>query len=85
MTDPVNKEDLPMLESLKKMIPKDKTGQVVWLSMIALAFLAGWIISNGEPTSDIARHEHEKEETATSWTCSMHPQIQQPKPGQCPI
>jgi len=22
---------------------------------------------------------------ATSWTCSMHPQIQLPKPGQCPI
>jgi Cu(I)/Ag(I) efflux system membrane fusion protein len=74
-----------MLESLKKIIPKDKTVRVVWLSMIAIAFLAGWIISNGESTPDLAKHNHEKEETATSWTCSMHPQIQQPKPGQCPI
>jgi len=24
-------------------------------------------------------------EEATTWTCSMHPQIQQPKPGKCPI
>src|SRR6056297_2264646 len=29
-------------------------------------------------------HEHEQEEP-TTWTCSMHPQIKQEKPGDCPI
>ncbi len=24
-------------------------------------------------------------ESATVWTCSMHPQVRQPKPGKCPI
>ena len=31
------------------------------------------------PSSDITLHE------PTIWTCSMHPQIQQPEPGNCPI
>ena len=29
-------------------------------------------------------HNHSSEDPAT-WTCSMHPQIKQDKPGQCPI
>ncbi len=29
-------------------------------------------------------HDHSAED-ATTWTCSMHPQIKQDKPGQCPI
>ena len=29
-------------------------------------------------------HDHESEDP-TTWTCSMHPQIKQDKPGQCPI
>ncbi len=29
-------------------------------------------------------HEHEAE-AGTIWTCSMHPQIRQDKPGKCPI
>lgn len=27
----------------------------------------------------------EEAESSTTWTCSMHPQIRQPEPGQCPI
>ncbi len=35
-------------------------------------------------------HDHEERPeapsaTASIWTCSMHPQIRQPEPGQCPI
>ena len=31
-------------------------------------------------------HDHQAEESeGTIWTCSMHPQIRQPEPGQCPI
>ena len=31
------------------------------------------------PSSDVTLHG------PTIWTCSMHPQIQQPEPGNCPI
>ncbi|PVW13489.1 efflux RND transporter periplasmic adaptor subunit [Marixanthomonas spongiae] len=30
-------------------------------------------------------HDHEGETVAQMWTCSMHPQIMQPEPGDCPI
>jgi Cu(I)/Ag(I) efflux system membrane fusion protein len=74
-----------MLEILNKIIPKEKTVRMVWLSMIILAFLSGWIISNRESSPVMVKHNHAEEETATTWTCSMHPQIQLPQPGQCPI
>ncbi|RJP58210.1 MAG: efflux RND transporter periplasmic adaptor subunit [Candidatus Auribacter fodinae] len=37
---------------------------------------------NGKSTEHIS---HNQEQDATVWTCSMHPQIQQSSPGQCPI
>jgi Cu(I)/Ag(I) efflux system membrane fusion protein len=40
--------------------------------------------SEGPPHGH-AEHEHGEAEEATIWTCSMHPQIQLPDPGQCPI
>src|SRR5690625_333182 len=56
-----------------------------------LVLLAGiWIgrttgpetVSAGAPDE----HVHEAAETVeTIWTCSMHPQVRQPAPGQCPI
>ncbi|MDI9357072.1 MAG: efflux RND transporter periplasmic adaptor subunit [Chitinophagaceae bacterium] len=30
-------------------------------------------------------HENQQQNNTTTYTCSMHPQIQQPKPGTCPI
>ena len=34
--------------------------------------------------TDPAEHQHEQASDIV-WTCSMHPQIQLPEPGQCPI
>jgi Cu(I)/Ag(I) efflux system membrane fusion protein len=36
-------------------------------------------------TETLATHEEHAEEAGTIWTCSMHPQIRQDKPGKCPI
>ncbi len=36
-------------------------------------------------TETHASHEDHTEEAGTIWTCSMHPQIRQDKPGKCPI
>jgi Cu(I)/Ag(I) efflux system membrane fusion protein len=62
------------------------------LALVAGIFL-GWLFfhSSGKsvnPENDTAAyqevHRHE-DEAVTIWTCSMHPQIRQDKPGKCPI
>ncbi len=61
---------------------------LVWIAVgLAIGLLAGWGIFNRGDKSSIettAEHEHMEEEP-TLWTCSMHPQIRQDQPGQCPI
>lgn len=56
--------------------------------IILVAFLAGFLIRGGRVTQEKTKAP----DTATGqsgqqqwWTCSMHPQIRQPKPGKCPI
>lgn len=60
-----------------------------WFVPVALivAVLVGYVVGaslsrRGTPGT----HEHAAGEVqAEFWTCSMHPQIRQPEPGQCPI
>lgn len=48
---------------------------------IVAAFIAGFAIRGGEAPIDTATdHAH-----VSIWTCSMHPQIQLPEAGACPI
>lgn len=58
------------------------------LLSILIGLLAGWILfhsgGNRQENDLHAGHDHELAE-GTIWTCSMHPQIQQDKPGLCPI
>lgn len=61
----------------------------VIISIIIAAFLLGFIFRGGSgEKSGTVPHEHEEGTAAAKaqiWTCSMHPQIRQPKPGKCPI
>lgn len=51
-----------------------------------LAFLFGRFTGSTAPAESSALAEPETTETAPSvWTCSMHPQVRQPAPGDCPI
>lgn len=63
---------------------------------VAAPFIAGILVrgcirpapSHPPATSDIGVHRHAQgaeAEAHRTWTCSMHPQIRQPKPGKCPI
>ena len=55
------------------------------VAVILLAFLLGLALRGGSPDST-DHSDHGAAETENSvWTCSMHPQIQMPTPGQCPI
>jgi len=57
--------------------------------LAAIAFLAGYVVRSlsQKPISvekqDVSQQRIAQEQTW--WTCSMHPQIRQPRPGKCPI
>ena len=61
------------------------------IKIIAIALigglLLGWLFFHNGNTKTESNHlhEHSENEKETMWTCSMHPQIKQDKPGQCPI
>jgi len=56
---------------------------------VALGILLGWIFfgGSGKSTMDVLAEDHgiEEHEQGTVWTCSMHPQIRESGPGNCPI
>ncbi|WP_319502922.1 efflux RND transporter periplasmic adaptor subunit [uncultured Draconibacterium sp.] len=62
---------------------------IIVLVTLAIGLLLGWLIFGGSESTATEghQHEHSAEEVAgeTTWTCSMHPQIRQPEPGDCPI
>lgn len=58
--------------------------------LIALALLAGgligWLLKPSTNQSvESSDHQHTESSDEQTWTCSMHPQIRQTEPGQCPI
>jgi membrane fusion protein, copper/silver efflux system len=56
---------------------------ILLIGLIAGRFL---IPSSNESFTEHQTHTAQNGvEEATTWTCSMHPQIQQPEPGNCPI
>ncbi|MGQ1891393.1 efflux RND transporter periplasmic adaptor subunit [Thermophagus sp. OGC60D27] len=69
----------------------DKKNLITIAIAVTVGLFIGWIRfgtstkkEETEPSSTIAaEHHHEGEETI--WTCSMHPQIRQSEPGDCPI
>lgn len=63
------------------------TTRLLVLVALVAAFAIGRSMRGTAPASmDHAnRAEHATAEAATIWTCSMHPQIRLPEPGQCPI
>ena len=66
-----------------KSIFKNKFVQLA-LTLIGGLFL-GWLLFGGT-SQNTEVHSHESmEETGQTWTCSMHPQINMPEPGKCPL
>lgn len=63
---------------------------VIALFAAALGLAAGYIFfgKKGVSGENSAAHTHEANSVSTveeTWTCSMHPQIRQAEPGDCPI
>lgn len=49
--------------------------------------IAGYLLFGGNSNDGpVSEHNHNQEsKSGEMWTCSMHPQIMQPEPGDCPI
>ena len=45
----------------------------------------GWLLFGGSSKVESGHNHDAVTETNQMWTCSMHPQIMQPEPGDCPI
>jgi len=57
---------------------------LISLALLAAGLLLGWLFFSSGSSSE--EHSHpEVINSETVWTCSMHPQIRQNEPGQCPI
>ena len=73
------------MSKFQNFLPQNRNAKILWFGLIIVAFLLGWMISGGDSTvTDSLQHQHDESETGI-WTCSMHPNVQQPNPGQCPI
>lgn len=68
-----------------KKIKLNRSTILTALVMLAAGLLIGWLVKpSGAAGTSHEGHEQEMSK-ATTWTCSMHPQIRQSEPGQCPI
>ena len=54
----------------------------IYLVFMIIGLGLGWLLFSESETTKVS---HTTEAVATKWTCSMHPQIVQPDPGDCPI
>ncbi|MHC4525582.1 MAG: heavy metal-binding domain-containing protein, partial [Planctomycetota bacterium] len=61
--------------------------KILAVIFIVLAAFAVGYFTRGKILQDKFSSTHAKNDSPKEqmWTCSMHPQIQQPKPGKCPI
>ncbi len=56
------------------------------LPALVVGVVLGWLFFGASgKRDDHADHDHDQEVSETTYTCSMHPQIRQDEPGQCPI
>ncbi|RZT95980.1 Cu(I)/Ag(I) efflux system membrane fusion protein [Ancylomarina subtilis] len=77
---------------MKGIIDNIKENYKLIIGVLFLGLFLGWLISGSssdvnKSEQGIKNHTGHKHESVNPqlWTCSMHPQIKQDKPGKCPI
>jgi Cu(I)/Ag(I) efflux system membrane fusion protein len=79
------------LTGWRVIFPRSRGGIFLIVIIAVVAFVLGGLLLNGgnaeKSAFDAGRGDAEtgSADEPTMWTCSMHPQIQLPKPGKCPI
>ncbi len=62
--------------------------RIIYIGIAAIIGLGVGYLLFGRSTSnkmEVTTHDHTPGSENQIWTCSMHPQIMQPEPGDCPI
>lgn len=63
-----------------------KTKQIlIGAALLIIGLIAGRFLMPSSGGDNHTAAAHAEEAAASIWTCSMHPQIRQPSPGDCPI
>ncbi len=78
--------------SFKEILPRDRSTIIFMIVVAIVAFSLGGLMLNGGDPNNTSNNNDGHDHSATSesseptmWTCSMHPQIQLPKEGKCPL
>lgn len=58
---------------------------IVYSGILIIGLVLGWFLFGTSSTSEATHNHAVVSEDNQLWTCSMHPQIMQPEPGDCPI
>ncbi len=58
---------------------------ILYIGILAGGIVLGWLIFGGNNTAKPSAAKESGQLEEQVWTCSMHPQIRQPEPGDCPI
>ena len=58
------------------------SNKIVFPLILGLGIFIGWVSNTGTPPVPTEKHEHN---SSAVYSCSMHPQIRQNQPGNCPL
>ncbi|TYC16249.1 efflux RND transporter periplasmic adaptor subunit [Bizionia gelidisalsuginis] len=58
---------------------------IMYAVFLTIGVSIGWFVFGGDSNKEIEHNHEEVAESKKMWTCSMHPQIMQSEPGDCPI
>lgn len=57
----------------------------IYIGMLVIGLILGWLLLGGSSNKNVTDNPNENTAINQKWTCSMHPQIMQQEPGDCPI
>jgi Cu(I)/Ag(I) efflux system membrane fusion protein len=62
---------------------------IIYIAILAVGLVLGYVFfgnsNNGISNTNTSEVSENSKKETQMWTCSMHPQIMQPEPGDCPI
>lgn len=58
---------------------------IIYLGILTGGLFLGWLLFGGSSNRETEHNHDSVAEVNQMWTCSMHPQIMQAEPGDCPL